>query len=185
MIDKAGEIDRAQQAGTVRGQRLLAAIVGEKPVRIEGVDARDVHIEDILNAIRLDRLDPRNVALPVEGAPTAGDRSLQAGVLVAISKAHQTLKLNEALTSNDQLVLSSGSIRAARLKVIPRAPGTRGRPLHAQLGGDAKTQQHSLRGLQPRAVGLDEPHAKAALLGPLHEAAGIEDAAQEAAAEVA
>jgi hypothetical protein len=110
---------------------------------------------------------------------------LQAGVLAAIRKADQTLKLNEAHTGNDQFVPRLGWIGAAHFKDIPQAPGTRGRPLHAQLRGDAKAQQHSLHGLQPRAVGLHEPHAKAALLGLLYEACGIEDAAQKAAAKVA
>ena len=52
-------------------------------------------------------------------------------------------------------------------------------------GGDAEPQQHALHGLERREVRLREPHRNTLGLRALHAAVRVEQAAQEAAVEVA
>ena len=102
-IDKSREIDRAQQAGAVRRQWLLAAIVRQKTIGIEGIDAGHAHVEDVLVAIGLDRCDGRDEALAIHGSPVVGDGRAQTGALVAIGKADQfreSKKVSPATTSS-------------------------------------------------------------------------------------
>ena len=75
LVDQSGEIDGAQQARAVRGQRLLAAIVRNQAVGVEGVDPWNLHVEDVLDAVIDDRRDAGREALAIEGALVAASET--------------------------------------------------------------------------------------------------------------
>ena len=58
VLHEAREVDRAQQARAVRRQRLLAAVVRMEAVRVELVDARDLHVVDVFDAVGAARSRP-------------------------------------------------------------------------------------------------------------------------------
>ena len=57
VLHEAREIDRAQQARAIRRQRLLAAVVRMQAVGVELVDARDLHVVDVFEAIGAHAVD--------------------------------------------------------------------------------------------------------------------------------
>src|SRR6185437_14731903 len=87
-----------------------------------------------------------------------GDRQLVVGV--AVVKLHATLAVGQ--------------------KAWPRRPA-----LAIDCRGNAEAQQHPLCGFKAREVALRQADARALLLRSEHGPVGIEEAAQEAAIEVA
>src|SRR5207302_11107324 len=95
----------AEQAGAIRRQRLLAAIMSPEAVGVEGVEAGNGGIEHLSLAGLFDRADGGYEGLAVEGTPIAGNRGSQAQRLGRVGEANPLLKKRQVVAGDHQFML--------------------------------------------------------------------------------
>ena len=180
---KPGQVERAEAAAAVSGQRLLTAVVDDDSVGVEGVDLAHRDVVDRLHTIFHQGVDGGSEALAVQGPPVGGQREGQASGLLLVLETDALCVHQQVLAADHQFVDRPGG-------VVPMATAAVGHPLDAadvafpvDRRCDAHAQQHPLHRLQQGRAGLCQAHADALVLAALNRAVGIEQAAQQAGTE--
>src|SRR5690606_33354814 len=149
------------------------------------VDARHLDVVDVLDAIVVDAQDRRRVVLAVEAALEARERAVETSRLARVRESDQVAECEHVLAADHELVLRTDRIEL-RAAAEVRKHGLAGRAaIPVNAAHDAEPQQHPLRGLEQREIGLREPDRDALLLRPLHGAVRIEEAAKHSPAALA
>ncbi len=157
---QAREVDRTEEAGAVGRQRLLAAIMGVDPVRIEGVEAGDPHVEHLGLAIGLDRRH-------------RGEETLGAG----IGDGREELRPFRRIA--DPALHRGGDDRSGKTR---RARSHDGERVVLDRRGDAEAEQHALQRADLIDVAGDQLDPRAVELGGLVEEPGEKPAIERARA---
>ena len=179
--DESRQVDRAQQTGAVGGQWLLAAVVDVKAIGIEGVEARNLYVEHLLDTVLDDRFDPCGKPLPVGAAGVIGEQNLEPRHLVGIAKSDEPVEAEEVLVTDDEFVVRGAVVGLSAAFPVRQQARPRRAAIAVDPAVDAETQQHPLHGLESGPVRLGKADAHALGLRPLDGTVGIEQATQEAA----
>jgi hypothetical protein len=147
-LHEAREIDRAEQAGAIGRQRLLAAVVRVESVGIELVDARNLHVVHVFHAIGHNTLDSSHEALAIESSLVTAEQARETRALDRVGEADELGEPRNVFAGDHEFVLRTF--------------------VHAR--GDAETQQHALRTFEQIQVRLREAHRHALQLVALHAA---------------
>ena len=180
---EAREIDAAEVAAAVGGQRLFATVVDFKAVGIERVDVCNGDVVDVFMAIIFDGCNGRRETLAVELASIIQERGLQSHRLVSVCKSDPFGKNLEIVPGNRKFVLRLRRICVQPASPVRHRPDLRGPTLAIKRRHDAETKQHSLRGLQQAFIALRQANADAFLLRALDRSISIEQSTQNASDE--
>ena len=127
VLHEAREVHRAQQARAVRRQRLLAAVVRMQAIGVELVDARDLHVVHVFEAVGAHALDRGDEALAVQRALVVAQQAREARAFDRVGEADDVGEARDVFARDDQAGL--------------RAVAVDGR-------GDADAQQHALHAFE-------------------------------------
>ena len=144
----------------------------------------DRHIVNRLDAGRLDRLDRGGEALAVQAAAVGSQQVFESLGLGVVLEADALGEHRQVVAGNHQFVRGLLRVVALPTTAIGQQCQT-GRPAVAvDRRQHAQPQQQALGRFEQRCIGLRQAHADAFVLAALHRTVGVEQAAQQAAAEI-
>ena len=117
-----GQVDRAEQAGAVGGQGLLAAVVDHQAIGIEGIRAGHRGVEHLLLQCRVYRLERCGKSLTIDAPVVIGERRGQFEAFLTVGKADSALENPDVVSADDQLMLRLDRILPGTAPAVGQAP---------------------------------------------------------------
>src|SRR5205807_1314918 len=175
----------SQKARAELWKRLLSAVVCVKPIRVECIDAGNLHVVDVLRSGFDDALNAGGKAFAIQRTTVFGEQSLEAHLLVAVTEPNRGCELFESCRADDELMVGQRWIGAHASLAIGQYSAARRAPIAVNARNNPEPQQHALHALQPSDVGLSEAHTDALFLVPLNATVSVEESAQKPTAKIA